>query len=417
MPNKKMKIKEVSSSVGYGYSQIVTELMIALTRPITNSDEFRSYYKQMLSNDETIGTGIEYLTGRVVSKIGAYNHENEKIKELVDRCIESIRGTMTEVRRNILRDSFAYGYGVGEFTLKSEKSQWVLSSIQILDPTSIQFKMEKFDDNSYGVGAVIQQAGISEIEIPAQKCIIKTYGDSTTPYGRSLLRRCYRWWSFKNGIPKLCAVALERYGTPLFHALTDDKKTRKELDTALANLNSRSHIVTDTKSEIRSIASTNGAMNGGYIAAQEQCDKMMYRAMFLPSLLGSGENGGSYSLGQVHFELFDATAAALAEDYIDTELEQLWRPIIEWNFGEQENYGTFMVNDETPMSEKLAMSNMLLNLAQAGVVFPDSDREWIRESLGLPETEEGAVSPEWQLENELNRQGSQRTERQPAEIS
>ena len=154
-------------------------------------------------------------------------------------------------------------------------------------------------------------------------------------------------------------------------------------------------------------------MSGGYIAAQEQCDKMMYRAMFLPSLLGSGENGGSYSLGQVHFELFNATAAALAEDYIDTELEQ-WRPIIEWNFGEQEDYGSFMINDETPMNEKLAMSNMLLNLAQAGVIFPDSDREWIRESLGLPEMEEGAVSPEWQLENSLNGQESQQTEEQPA---
>lgn len=158
-------------------------------------------------------------------------------------------------------------------------------------------------------------------------------------------------------------------------------------------------------------------MNGGYIAAQEQCDKMMYRAMFLPSLLGGGENGGSYSLGQVHYELFSATAAALAEDYIDTELEQLWRPIIEWNFGEQENYGSFMVKDETPISEKLAMSSMLLNLAQAGVIFPDSDREWIRETLGLPDMEEGAVSPEWQLEAELNGQGLQRDAGQPAETS
>ncbi len=412
--NQKMNVKEASSSVGYGYSQIITELMTALTRPITNSDEFRSYYKQMLSNDETIGTGIEYLTSRVVSRIGAYSHENEKIKELVDRCVESIRGTLTEVRRGILRDSFAYGFGVGEFTLKSEKSQWVLSSIQILDPTRLQFKMEKFADNSYGVGAVVQQAGMTEIEIPARKCIIKTYGDNTTPYGRSLLRRCYRWWSFKNAIPKLWGVALERFGTPMIHALTDSNTTRKELDTALRNLSSRSHIVTDKDTEIRSVYATSGGMSGGYISASDMCDKMMYRAMFLPSLLGSGENGGSYSLGQVHLELFNATAAALAEDYIDTELEQLWRPIIEWNFGEQENYGSFMVNDSMETAEKVAISGMLLNLAQAGVIFPDSDREWIRETLGLPEMEEGAVSPEWQLEAALNGQGLQQEGEQPA---
>ncbi|MBQ4430639.1 MAG: DUF935 family protein [Synergistaceae bacterium] len=392
-----MKAKDASQSVGYGYSQILSELMTTLDRPITNSDEFRMHYKQMLSDDETIGTGIEYLTGRVVSRIGAYTHEDEKIKELVDRSIESIQGTMTEVRRGILRDSFAYGYGVGEFTLKNEGGKWILSSVQILDPTSIKFRMEKREDNSYGVGAVIQDAGFEEIEIPAGKCIIKTYGDSTTPYGKSLLRKCYRWWSFKKAIPKMWAVALERYGTPMLAGKSGDRETRKKLEAVFSNIYSNPHIVTDEKTEIHTVFTPNGGISGGYLTAMEICDKMMYRAMFLPSLLGSGENGGSYSLGQVHLELFNATAAALAEDYADTELECLWRPIIEWNYGTQENYGSFLINDAMPTSEKVALSGMMLNLAGAGVIDPSSDREWMREMLGLPDVEEGAVFPEWQL--------------------
>lgn len=399
MPKTKqaMNAKEVSQSVGYGYSQIISDLMTALDRPITNSDDFKTNYKQMLSDDETIGTGLEYLTGRVASRIGAYTHEDEKIKELVDRSIESIQGTMTEVRRGILRDSFAYGYGVGEFTLKNEGGRWILSSIQILDPTSIKFRMERREDNSYGVGAVVQDAGFDEIEIPAGKCIIKTYGDNTSPYGKSLLRKCYRWWSFKKAIPKMWAVALERYGTPMLAGKTDNRDDRKKLEMLFSNIYSNPHIVTDTKTEIQTIFTPNGGISGGYLTAMEICDKMMYRAMFLPSLLGSGENGGSYSLGQVHLELFNATAAALAEDYADTELEMLWRPIIEWNYGTQENYGTFLINDAMPTSEKLTLSNMMLNLAGAGVIDPSSDREWIREMLGLPDVEEGAVFPEWQL--------------------
>ena len=75
MPKQKMKVKGAERAVGYGYSEILTELLTSLDRPITNSDEFRNYYKQMLSNDETIGTGIEYLTGQIVSRIGAYSHE------------------------------------------------------------------------------------------------------------------------------------------------------------------------------------------------------------------------------------------------------------------------------------------------------------------------------------------------------
>ena len=418
MPKKTqtLKPKEASQSIGYGYSQILNDLMTALDRPIVNSDEFRSYYKQMLSDDETIGTGIEYLTGRVTSRIGAYTHEDEKIKELVDRSIESIQGTMTEVRRGILRDSFAYGYGVGEFTVKNENGRWLLSSVQILDPTSIKFRMEKREDNSYGVGAVVQDAGFEEIEIPAGKCIIKTYGDNTTPYGKSLLRKCYRWWSFKKSIPKMWAVALERYGTPMLTGKTNDREMVKKLEQAFSDIYSRPHIVTDKETEIQTVFTPNGGISTGYLSALELCDKMMYRAIFLPSLLGSGENGGSYSLGQVHLELFNATAAALAEDYADTELEMLWRPLIEWNYGTQENYGSFIINDAMPSSEKLTLSSMMLNLAGAGVIDPSSDREWMREMLGLPDVTEGAVFPDWQLSG-LNEQESATPERLPEETS
>ena len=395
-----IKAREASKSVGYGYSQILSQLLTSLDQPITNSDNFRSYYKQMLSNDETIGTGIEYLTGRIVSRIGEYSHENEKIKELVDHSIESIRGTMTEARRSILRDSFAYGFGIGEFTVKSENGQWLLSSIQIIDPTTVKFRMEKFNDDSYGVGAIVQSTSNGEVEIPAGKCIIKTYGDSSTPYGKSLLRRCYRWWSLKNAIPKLWAIALERFGMPILHGKASDTKTQKALNEALENLASRSYVTTDEKSEIHAIFSPSSSISQGYKTAEELCDKMIYRAMFLPSLLGGGENGGSYSLGQVHYDLFDATAASLAEDYIDTELECLWRPLIEWNFCHQDNYGDFALNDTVSTAEKMTLSSIILNIANIGAIDPESDRAWIRETLGLPEVDKNAAFPSWQLENQ-----------------
>ena len=131
MAKQKVTAKVASRSVGYGYSSIVNDLMTALDRAITNSDEFRTYYKQMLSDDETIGTGLEYLTGRVVSRIGTYSHENADIKELVDRSIESIKGTLKEVRQMILRISFVYDYGTLEFTFQNDSDEWVLTMTEI----------------------------------------------------------------------------------------------------------------------------------------------------------------------------------------------------------------------------------------------------------------------------------------------
>ena len=244
--NKQISTREASSAVGYGYSSILSQLLSSLDQPVSNNDGYRSSYKQMLTEDETIGTGLEYLTGRVVSRIGTYSHEDPKVKELIARCIESVRGTMIEIRRAILRDSFAFGFGVAEFTIKSENGLWLLSSVQTYDPTAVQFKMTRFPDNSFGVGSVVQKNSAGgDIEIPAGKCVIKTYGDSTTPYGKSILRRCYRWWSFKKAIPKLWAVALERFGMPLLHGKASTKEVQKGLDEALANAHSRAYVVTD----------------------------------------------------------------------------------------------------------------------------------------------------------------------------
>lgn len=391
--------REAASSVGYGYSAIIMQLLGSLDQPIRNTDQFRQFYKQMLEEDESVGTGLEYLAGRVVSKIGEFSHDDPRIKALVDHCIESVRGTMTEIRKDILRNSFAFGFGVAEFTIKSEGGLWVLSSMPVYDPSTISFKMARFPDNSYGIGTVVQKSGMGQdIEIPAGKCLIKTHGNGNSPYGHSLLRRCYRWWAFKRAVPKLWAVALERYGMPLLHGKADAESTGRKLEEALANINSKAYIVTNNNSDVQAVGAPGGDISSGYLAADELCDKKIYRALFLPALLASGENGGSYSLGRVHLELFNATAVSLAEEYIDCELEQLWRPLIEWNFGPQESYGEFAITDSIPAEERKTLSEMLLNMANAGAVDPDSDREWMREVLGLPEPEEGAVFPKWELE-------------------
>ena len=57
-----------------------------------------------------------------------------------------------------------------------------------------------------------------------------------------------------------------------------------------------------------------------------------------------------------------------------------------------------MINDDMSMAEKVALSGMLGNLAQIGVIAPESDRDWVRETLGLPDVKEGAVIPQWSLE-------------------
>ena len=391
--------EDASRAIGYGWSSILSQLMGDLDRPVRNTDAYRSYYKQMMEEDETVGTALELLAGNIAARIGAYTHEDPKIKDLVDKCIENIRGTMTHVRREVLRDSFAFGYGVAELSVEERDGLWLLSSMPTLDPTSVELKVSRGEDGGHHVASVVQKgASGQDVEIPAWKCLIKTHGGGYGPYGQSLLRRCYRWWAFKRAVPKLWAVALERHGMPLLHGTASDERTARKLEEALAGIASKAYIVTDTASGVAAVSAPGAGVSGGYIMADELCDKKIYRAMFLPSLLASGENGGSYSLGKVHLGLFEQTARALAADYADAELEQVWRPLIEWNFGPQDGYGEIQIADEVGTEDKRLMTAMLADLAGIGAIDPETDRAWIRETLGLPDVEEGAAFPQWSLE-------------------
>ena len=268
--------------------------------------------------------------------------------------------------------------------------------------------MGKFKDGSYRVQSIVQSTGVgADIEIPAEKCIIKTYGDNSTPYGKSLLRKCYRWWRFKNAIPKMWAKALERFGMPLLVGKASSPKVTNMLEEALEGVNTRAYLITDKDSSVEPVYTAGGSLGDGYVEAEEMCDKMIFRSMFLPSLLNSGEKGGSYSLGQVHMNIFNVTVNALASDYIDIELEHVWRPLIEWNFGEQRSYGSFTTNEAVSADDKKTMSEMILNLSNAGVVSASVDRAWMRELLGLPEVEEGAVFPEWRVDTDATLQKQQ----------
>ena len=58
------------------------------------------------------------------------------------------------------------------------------------------------------------------------------------------------------------------------------------------------------------------------------------------------------------------------------------------------------MTDTMSSAEKLTLSDVMLKLAQFGIIDPESDRGWIRELLKLPDIKEGSVFPKWQLEKQ-----------------
>jgi len=387
---------EPARTYGVGWSEVAAQLFYALDLPVRNPEIALALYEEMADEDETVGTGLEYLAYGVVGKMGEYRHEDARIRDVVDRSVEALHGTIQEVRQEMLVRSLVSGFCVSEFTLGMEGPRWVLSSVTPLDPRTCEFLTQPGPDNAARVHEIRQTAGGRRIDIPAAKCMILRHGGPGKMYGRSRLRRCRRWYLLKRAIPRFWAVALERFGMPMLIGKSDDTEA---MDGVLMNAWAKAHFAIGPEDAIETLGQGSGS--GGttgepYSLAIEACDKRIYRALFLPSLLGGGEQGGSYSLGQTHYALFDRACSWLARSLAEAEIEQIWRPLIEWNFGPQPDYGEIPLVDEASAEEREVMSRIFLNGVNGGYLYPeDGDADWMRERLGLPEMEEGASPTSW----------------------
>jgi hypothetical protein len=66
--------------------------------------------------------------------------------------------------------------------------------------------------------------------------------------------------------------------------------------------------------------------------------------------------------------MFDDACLWLAKELAESELENIWRPLIEWNFGEQEDYGDIPVaNTQSPEEQKI-LSEIFTNGVNCGML-------------------------------------------------
>jgi phage gp29-like protein len=385
----------MNTALGVGYNGLLMGLFNNLDQPVQNFDQLQEVYGDMITRDETIMTGLGFLAGNVVNKIGAYVHEDGRIQELVSASLQKINGVIEKFRRDIISAAFAHGYSVAEFTFAEDAGRWLLSSLIPLPPATCKFVMGKMPDNSVRVASVQQNISGQENKIPAYKCVIATNGRASEVYGDSILKPCYPWYKFKSYIPKFWAVGLDRYGTPIIHGKSNQIEA---LGKALQNLHTQGWIATTTDTQIELLAApaNSGGMSDSFPKAINMCNKLIYRSMFLPSLLESGEDGGSYALGDVHWKMFNDMTLQFAKDYAETELEQLWRPLIEYNYGPQENYGELPVSDSLSSEDKNVLADVFQKMIGSGVLDEYADNEWIRDMLRVPKLDEGKL-PEMDL--------------------
>lgn len=370
-------------------------------------------YKRMVDTDDTIGGGVDFLTTCLAARIGRYVHPNKEVTEFVNKHLDQIEGGWNSAIKELMSASWA-GFSVMEKVWANKDEGFVIQKLVPLPPMTVLFETERTGEltpdgimqyqrnyNPYiggsGFGYLTGSASLGSgflgfgdsrpdpfakfgdfpfplrtansfnylsIRIPRQKCVhfpFNAQGMFGNPYGKSLLRRIYKYYVAKDAILQMMLTALDRKGTPLTIVYADPNTMLEDPATdggnldankfrqnprggmradmaardAFKNVHNDSTIILPGKKgaifETDQLANSSNASD--FIAALDFCNKSILRGLLLPALIfGNGDGTGSFALGQEHAKTFDKICDSINSGFENVALQQIVKELIAYNF-------------------------------------------------------------------------------------
>jgi Protein of unknown function (DUF935) len=227
------------------------------------------------------------------------------------------------------------------------------------------------------------------VDVPAEKVLMWTYNRRGDDYwGVPPMRHAYKAWKFKMQIEKLNLLGLDRFGvgTPVAEEGPDwSEPERARLAAFLAawRAGSNSFLMHPAGGKIE-IVSGDGKM---VIAALDWVKyyNIAIAKTFLTQMteLGSSETG-SRALGETFYDQTQSVVQSDDEDIASIINEGLVVPLVDANYGPQDEYPLFVPSERVAMSR--AVAQVIDGLIKCNAIkWSDTDEKWLRDKLDWPD--------------------------------
>jgi phage gp29-like protein len=375
MANKKMK-KPILKQLGSTYDRFYDTISSVFSSEIDIDIEDI----KLIAQDETVFSGMNFLVSSIVSKIGDYSNPDEEIKNFINANFEDMTTSIQRRMEEMLFNAFKFGFSAPEKIWELKDGKVVLKDLAVYPSDTLTIEIENDEIRS------VKQAGGSkgEVEIPPEKVAIFRLGQGV--YGESYLKRCYKMWKFKQILYQLWAVGMEKYALPMIWVASSGDAD--DVSNKLANLWSKSSIVTDLDTQVQAINSSGNAdFTMQFRRAIEYANYLIYRALNLPQLLLGTEKSGAYALGKVHFRMFDDITRSYARHITDVLVDQLVTQLINYNFPNAKTYGQFVITEEPNVDDRKILAQFAEILTKIGILNVDDENDvgYVRELCGIPD--------------------------------
>jgi len=339
------------------------------------SDISVSTYDEMKERDETIASALDIFTGSALNMIGEYQHEDEVIKQFVADRFNLENKNVRSSLKEIVIDSIAYGFGVAE-ELWSVDNLQVGINLRRINPAP-PFYLRFVANESDVTGVRIWSTKGKKITIPADKTLIIRTGSGV--YGESKLRRIYRPWKFKKEMFKWWARGSERYSTPLLNAMVGNPIAFTKAFEGGWN----EAIIAIGKDEKMAALSPGSDMSDSFIKTLGFLNKMIYRGLLVPQLIMDSSETGAYAMSKTHMEMYKSNVRDVAMSFVNDLVEQVVKRMIQYQFGEKQDYGWFDIIDTPTIEDMKTLSEVMSTLTNAGILDPTE--QFIRDQFRFPE--------------------------------
>ena len=396
----------ITSRVNYLTSTVINEL--------TNPGKYTiQQLVDALESDPVASACIQIKALRGSQLLHSYQNKNKEHQTFIQSNLKNMRGTIELFTGTLTGMSMALGYGVLESVF--EKSglgrygAWKLKTFHVLDPRKTSFKLLDGD-----IHCVKYLDGGVEKHVPYWKTIHVTNAlalnfSERSVYGTPEMLRAYPYIRLKQLMFGEMGISAKRLATG-FVVGQADSNTRVQLygsdgkplpdgyggyvtESSVQALARQLTLLENHASIVTDKANIVSALN---IPAGEQfwnlalslVNTQIMRAMLCPEALLSEGSGvlGMATLSATQLSIFDSSIEAVVAQIRDSIIEKVIQPLLIWNYGKQDDYGSFEIDKKTDPNTENLVTNTLMSAMSMGLI-QNSDLEAVnklREGVGLP---------------------------------
>ena len=378
---------------------------------VDNVDTKVTDYLKMARKDPLVRNCIELKCLRTSIMLGKYSHSDPFIEEWVQGNLDGMVGSLTH-KVGRLAAAMPLGFAAGEIVFTDEESgEWRLKTINILDQTRTSFEGKNGDIKYLRYR---EPTGLDKrVKYPKIIHIVNGFstniGEYDMVYGDAESGTAYQYFKAKQAILTEMMISAKNAASGMWLGKADSNETVQIVDVngvpqtnpdgspktqsavhalhqQMMNLENNSVIVTDRKNEITALVPDKNDV--GWQNYINILDNGILRAYGVPELIfKEGTNSTmSNTLGRQHKTILDAQIESIVSQIRDQLIEKVIKPLLIWNFGITEDFGTFKL-DEIQDQESVSLRVQNIISAVSAQILPAQNIHVVNalyDSLGLP---------------------------------